>query len=88
MTTDSAAAPPAVDCFGVPLNVGDSVGFILVFGNDPGIYSGRIALIGDEQVCVQSGTLHLVRGEKGKPAGKPEQIRYSRIIRRVQGDGT
>jgi len=79
---------PAVDFAGTPLNVGDCVAFILIFDNQPGLYGGRIALVGKDQVCVDSGTLHVVRGSRQKPTGKPERIRYATIIRRPDVETT
>lgn len=79
--------PSAVDFTGTPLSVGDRVAFILVFDSEPGLYSGRIALIGKDQVCVERGTLYVVRGQQWKPSGMPERIRYATIMRRPEEDG-
>lgn len=76
--------PPPVDFAGTPLHVGDRVAFIRTFDNQPALYNGSIALVGKEQVCVQSGNLHVVSGQRQKPAGKPECIRYETIIRRPE----
>ena len=83
----STPTPEAVDYAGAPLHVGDRVAFILTFDSQPGLYTGRIALIGDDQVCVQSGSLYVVRGQRQKPTGKPERIRYSTIIRQPEQGG-
>lgn len=78
--------PPAVDYAGTPLNVGDSVAFILTFDSRPALYSGSVALIKKDQVCVESGNLHVIKGVRWNPSGGPEGTRYATIIRKPDGD--
>ena len=73
--------PQAVDYAGTPLNIGDRVAVILViFDTSPALYTGRIVLINTDQVCVDTGSLHVIRGQKWRPTGKPESMRYETLI--------
>jgi hypothetical protein len=78
--------PQAVDYSGRPLQVDDTIAFV---SNDPiGLVSGRIVLIHDRQIVVESGHLCIVPADSGLfAAPKTQAAKYSRIALHPAQDG-
>jgi hypothetical protein len=70
---------PHTDYRGRPLAVGDSIAFISNGIDGPALFTGRIALIHGDQLCVESGHLLTLKGAKvgaGVPRN-PDRIRHA-----------
>lgn len=75
---------PHVDYTNQPLDVGDHVAFITTdpLSGKPRLYTGRIALLGRTQVCLEFGGLRVHTGDLFQASGdKPERVYHEDLYR-------